>query len=51
VHDHQVTIRLSEEALAFVYTVRVDGTAVEAGTVEVEETVAPGYYGGSESMD
>jgi len=51
VHDHQVTIRLSSEALAFVYTVRFDGCPVESGIVEVDELVTPGYYGGSEAMD
>jgi hypothetical protein len=49
--DYDVTIRLSEEARAFIYTVLQAGRAVKCATVAFEETVAPGYYGGSESMD
>ena len=44
-----IYIRLAESA--FTYSILCDGRLIETGTVETEEEVAPGYYGGSEAMD
>ena len=49
-------IRLEEDSLAFVYTIRRAGDLIETGTVSpvstAEEAVeASVYYGGSQAMD
>ena len=49
--DTQIYIRIASEGMAFVYTIQNSGKLIASGTVDVEETVAPGYYGGSEAMD
>jgi hypothetical protein len=46
-----IYIRIASCGAAFAYRVVRGGTVVETGTVEAEEEVAPGYYGGSEVMD
>jgi hypothetical protein len=48
----QVHIRIAEQGLAFVYSVRRDGREIETGVIFAEEEeIAPGFYGGSEAMD
>ena len=55
--DHyEFYIRLEEDGLAFVYTIRRAGDLIETGTVSplaaAEEAVeASVYYGGSQAMD
>jgi hypothetical protein len=44
-----IYIRLA--AGAFTYSILDGGRLIDTGTVETEEEVAPGYYGGSEAMD
>jgi hypothetical protein len=44
-----IYIRLA--AGAFTYSILHGGRLIDTGTVETEEEVAPGYYGGSEAMD
>jgi hypothetical protein len=46
-----IYIRNAAGGPAFFYTVVRGGRPVESGTVDVEDEVAPGYYGGSEAMD
>jgi len=46
-----IYIRITTYASAFTYSVLRGGRLVETGTVETDEEVAPGYYGGSEAMD
>jgi hypothetical protein len=46
-----IYIRITTYGTAFTYSVLRGGRLVDTGTVEAEDEVAPGYYGGSESMD
>jgi len=46
-----IYIRITTYGAAFTYKVLRGGRLVETGTVEADEEVAPGYYGGSEAMD
>ncbi len=49
--DHQISIRLVEDRIAFHYTITIHGEPLEYGTINTDEVVPPGYYGGSETMD
>jgi hypothetical protein len=49
--DADIYIHISQDGLAFYYTVRNSDRLIDSGRVDTQETVAPGYYGGSEAMD
>ena len=46
-----IYIRITTYGTAFTYSVLTSGRLVETGTIEMDEEVTPGYYGGSEAMD
>jgi len=46
-----IYIRITTCGRSFTYRVLRGGRVVETGTIEADEEVAPGYYGGSEAMD
>jgi hypothetical protein len=51
IHE-DIFIRHAEDGMAFVFTVRKGALVVDRGTIPIAgEQVAPGYYGGSETMD
>ena len=46
-----IYIRITTYGNAFTYNVVRSGRLVETGTVETDDEVVPGYYGGSDAMD
>jgi hypothetical protein len=54
--QYEFYIRLEEDSLAFVYTIRRAGDLIETGTVSPlttagEAVEASAYYGGSQAID